>query len=350
MTVSSQRLLRDTIKNRSFAPAYYIHGEDDYQKDDAVRQLVSAAVDPAARDFNLDVRRGADTDGESLSTLLATPPMMAERRTVVIREAESLKKDAKKALDRFLASPAPDVLLIMVASADAKPEKSMPARVTQLPFAPLTGDRLPKWVSHVATTEYGVTITPAAIELLLSSVGSDLRQLATELHKLAGLTRGSEIDEVAVGEVVGVTRGETITDLLDAVGNRKLTTALELVPVVLSQPKMSGVYVVMGLSSQMLAVAWGVARIMEGLAPHRLESEYFTLLKASAPFTARSWGSAASAWAKMAPAWTREGADRAINATLEADISLKESKISSEEQILSSLVLEICAAESAMTA
>ena len=66
MSPSSLKTLRDAIKRRSFDGAYYIIGEDEYQKDEAVRQLVEAAIEPAARDFNLDVRRGSELDAEAL--------------------------------------------------------------------------------------------------------------------------------------------------------------------------------------------------------------------------------------------------------------------------------------------
>jgi len=79
MSASSLKTLRDALKRRSFDGAYYISGDDDYQKDDAVRQLIEAALDPGSRDFNLDIRRASDLDAETLSVLLSTPPMMAER-------------------------------------------------------------------------------------------------------------------------------------------------------------------------------------------------------------------------------------------------------------------------------
>src|SRR6266550_7225973 len=113
MSVSALKTLRDAIKRRSFDGAYYITGEDDYQKEDAVRQLIEAAVDPGSRDFNLDVRRAADVDAETLSVLLSTPPMLAERRVLVVRQAGSLKKEARKVLDEYLKNPAPDLLLVL---------------------------------------------------------------------------------------------------------------------------------------------------------------------------------------------------------------------------------------------
>ena len=54
--------LREALQDKKFAPAYYFFGEDEYQKDEALRRLLTVAVDPATRDFNLDQRRGSELD------------------------------------------------------------------------------------------------------------------------------------------------------------------------------------------------------------------------------------------------------------------------------------------------
>jgi DNA polymerase III subunit delta len=345
MSVSSLKTLREILKRRSFDGAYYITGDDDYQKDDAVRQLVDAALEPQSRDFNLDIRQGADLDGETLGSLLGTPPMMAERRVVVIRDAGALKKDARNALDQYLSAPSPDLLLILTAASGSKDDGALSGVVTLLEFDPLTGDRIPRWIAHHATNDLGVRITEAAVELLQAAVGSDLHQLATELDKLASFTEGNEITEDAVSAIVGVRRGETQADLLDAIADRNVSRALELIPHILSQPKTTAVSVVMALSTQMIAIAWGRSRLDEGASRGQLAREYFDLLKETGAFTGRSWGSATAVWARAAERWSREAIDYALDAMLEADVALKESKVSSEEQILATVVLSLCAAE-----
>jgi len=347
MSASSLKTVREAIKRRSFDGAYCITGEDDYQKDDAVRQLVEAALEPALRDFNLDTRRAADLDAETLGVLLSTPPMMSDRRVIVLREVNALKKDARKALDQYLKSPVTDLLLIMTAAVGTKADAGVSASATALEFNLLTGDRVPKWISHHATSVLGIRITEPAIELLQAAVGSDLHQLAGELDKLASYVqgRGDEIGEDAVAAIVGVRRGETQADLLDAVADRNVARSLELVPHVLAQSKTTAVSVVMALSTQMLAISWGRARLDEGLSRARLAQEYFDLLKETGAFTGRSWGSATAVWARAAERWSREALDRALDSLLEADVALKESRVSSEEQLLATVVLSLCAAE-----
>src|SRR5687767_15720851 len=107
------KALRPALQDKQFSPAYYLHGEDDFLKEEALRHLIDAAVDPTTRDFNLDQRKGAELDAASLSTLLATPPMMADRRMVVIRDASTLRKESLATVRQYLASPAPDLVLVM---------------------------------------------------------------------------------------------------------------------------------------------------------------------------------------------------------------------------------------------
>jgi DNA polymerase-3 subunit delta len=347
MAVSSLRTLRDAIKRQSFDGAYLISGEDEYQKDDAVRQLVDAALEPSLRDFNLDTRRAADLDPEDLEVLLSTPPMMSVRRVVVVRDVGGLKKDARKVLDRYIGQPASDLLLILTSAAGSKADSVLVNSATQLEFAPLTGDRIPKWIAHHATADLGVGITESAIELLQAAVGSDLHQLAGEIDKLASYIegRGGEITEEAVAAVVGVRRGETQADFLDAVADRNVARALELLPHILAQPKTTGVSIVMALTTQTLAISWGRAKLDEGVSRSRLNQEFFDLLKETGAYTGRPWGSATAVWSRAAERWTREGLDRSLDVLLEADIALKESRVSSDEQLLATVVLSLCAAD-----
>lgn len=335
------KALRPALQDKQFEPAYYLYGEDEYLKEDAVRHLVDAAIDPATRDFNLDQRRGNELDAESLGSLTATPPMMAERRVVVVRDVGSLKKDARAALDAYLEKPAPDVVVILTSPADAKADKSLQSSTVAVEVAPLTGAQVPKWIASRVEKTLHTSITPGAVELLIDSVGSDLGQLATELDKLVSYCNGKPIDEDAVSAIVGVNREETPGMLLDAVAERDATKALALLPGILRQPKTSGVQLVMGLTTQMLALAIGRAR---NVPAARAASEYFNILRAgSSNYTMRAWGEATSAWARAHGKWSAADLDRALTVLLSTDVALKQSRVSSEDQILATAILQICA-------
>jgi len=336
MAAAAERAFRKSLQTRSFDRAYYLHGDEEFLKEDALRQLLAGAVEPATREFNLDVRDGASLDGETLGSLLGTPPMMAERRVVVVKNAPLLKKDARTALDRHLEAPAPDVMLVLVASAgeQSAADKALAKRMTEVEFEPLTGDRVTKWIAHHASV-IGVRITPEAAELLQQTAGNDLPALAAELDKLASFAAGGEITEHAVAEVVGVRRGESLGDFLDRITARDAAGALKILPHVLTQPKVNGVTIVMALTTQMLAMAWGAA--MKGRV------NYYDFLKLGSAYTGRSWGDAAAAWQRTAGSWSAAELDAALEALLAADSALKETRGSTDEQLLTTLVLSLCA-------
>jgi DNA polymerase-3 subunit delta len=337
------KTLRDTLKRSSFDGAYYICGEDDFQKEDAMKQLIRAALDPAMRDFNLDVRRAQDVDPKALDAVVSSVPMMAERRVVVIRDAGALRKDVRKAVERYLLTPSSDVLLLLMESAGGKTDRDLARMATLLEFDLLTGDRVPRWIAHHVTTELKTEISADAVQLLQSAVGNDLHQLVAELDKLVSYTGGRKITEEAVTAVVGIRRGETMPDLLDAIARRDVKQSLMLVNHVLAQPKTTAVSIVMALAAQTVALAWGRAKLDEGLPLGRLQGAYFDLLKqSSSVYTGRPWGTAATVWASTANSWEQQSLQRALAALLAADVTLKETRYSSEEQVLTTLVLATC--------
>ncbi len=342
MPPATPRAFRKAVDAGTAAPVYLLHGDDEFLKDAAVRHAIEALVDPATRDFNLEVRRGADLDAETIHSLLNTPPMMADRRVVVVRDVGAMKKDARGALDRYLERPAPDVVLLLTALAGTKLDDALTSIRAQVDCRTLTGEHINKWIEQHAAT-LGGSIDAAAVDLLLTAVGPDLAQLDSELEKLLSYAAGGMITAEAVSAIVGITPGETIADFLDAVLERNARRALELLPLVLSQPKHSGVTLVMALSAQTLAMAWARAARDEGMSASQLEREFYNLLKEGGAFPGRAWGEATKAWARALPRWSAAALDIALDALLAADIALKDTTVSDDEQILASTVLRLCA-------
>ena len=342
MPAATARMLKNAINAGSFDPVYVLHGDEEFLKEDLLRQLLARAVDPAMREFNIDARRGAELDAAGLRSVLEQLPMMADRRVAVIHDAPALKKAPMGVLDKYLDAPSRDTVLVLVVPAGETPEKSWLARSTSVEFKPLGDDQVLKWISHHLQTTLHGSIEASAASLLAAHVGNDLAQLAGELDKLLSYTNGAPIDEAAVQAVVGIRHGETLADLLDCVAMRDAAGALAMLPRVLAQPKNSGVSVVIALTSQAFALAWGSAARAGGMNPGMLSREYFTVLKEGGAFTGRPWGEAIQHWMKALPHWDAPRCDRALDLLLMTDQALKDTKSSSEEQVVETLVLALC--------
>src|SRR5213593_762122 len=115
------------LKKGAADPVYYLHGDEDVLKDEAIRALLEHALESSTRDFNLDLRDASGLDAEALHALVNTPPMLAARRVVVLRGVEQVRKKSKvrEALLHYLTAPNPTTLLVLVQAAGEKPDADL---------------------------------------------------------------------------------------------------------------------------------------------------------------------------------------------------------------------------------
>lgn len=350
MSALALRDLRKSILARSFEPVYLLHGDDDYRKEAAARELLQGAIDPSTRDFNFDMLRGADVSPEQLGSAVNTPPMMADRRVVVLRDPHALKKDARAVLEKYLSRPSREVLLVMVAVAGApgtsKGEKDLDSTLRACAACvgfPVLGEReAAEWLVLHAGEAHGVSTDEGAAALLIEAVGTESAALASEVDKLASYTQGGAITEAAVRDVVGVRQGETLSDFLDRVAERDAAGALALIEHILTLPRTSLVPIINALGVQTMAIGWGRQARDRGLPAQRMESEFFGLLKETGAYPMRPWSEAAKCWARNVSRWDAASVEQAMRALLAADRAAKDTRLSSEEQMLATLVCALC--------
>jgi DNA polymerase-3 subunit delta len=338
------KLLSSAIKQRVFAPAYLLHGADDLRKQEALDALLTAALDPGTRDFNLEQRRGAEMDAETLASVLNTPPLMSTRRAVVVRDVNALRKDARAALDRYLARSSPDTLLVMTLPVEVEPDASMSEAVVRVELGAMDDHEIPRWITQRVERQGG-TITSGALDLLHEGLGTDLGRMRVEIEKLIAYSGARPIDEAAVTAVVGVRSDVTMLDFLRAVWRRDATRAAAMAPGLLEQPRSTAVFVVMALSSSALALSFARGYLDRGRSRGALRNELFQLLRGGGSVYGLPWGALIDLWMETVDLWTAVELDDTIRRLLAADRALKESRVSTEDQVLASLAFGMCARE-----
>ena len=325
------------------APAYYFHGPEDLLKDEALRALLDRVLEPSLRDFNLDQRGAGQLDGDTLFALCTTLPMMAERRVVVLREVEALKRKPKVrgALLDYLARPAPDTVLVLIQGAnEANEDKEIAKAAVTVACEPLPEERVLKWVDR-RTKGLGLTLPEDAARHLVRAAGGELASLAAELDKLAALPAGETFTVERVGELVGVRHGETIFDWRDAVMEDRVGPAVHLIGPLLDQPGNYGVKLAGVLGTTLIGV--GVARALtdRGLRGRALDEALFQAIRRCRVFGLLSWSEEKSRWIRWTPRWPAPRVTGALRAVLTADCALKGTTISDERGILTDLVLRM---------
>jgi DNA polymerase-3 subunit delta len=328
------------------APVYYLHGPEEILKDEAVRAILDRALDPAFRDFNLDQRSAAQLDPDDLFALCTTLPMMGERRVVVLRDIESIKRKPKlrAALLRYLGQPAPETVLVLVQGASEEAEdKELAREAVTVRLDPLPAERVRKWLVRRAGV-LGLSLEEDAAAHLLAAVGGELAPLAAELEKLAALPPGDPLTAQQVGELVGVRHGETVFDWRDAVLEGRTGPAVSLLAPLLDQPGASGVKLVTLLGTTLVGLGVARSHYDRQLRGRALDDAVFEAIRRARVYGLLPWGEEKGRWLRWAPDWPAARVQDAIAATLDADRALKGTTISDECGILTNLVLRLAVA------
>jgi DNA polymerase III delta subunit len=244
-------------------------------------------------------------------------------------------------LVRYLAQPSPTTVLILVHGGDEAPDARATTGTLHVEAAPLTAEQAQRWLGRRAG-KLGLTLAPDAAAHLLAAVGSDLGTLAQELEKLAAAAAdGGPITVADVAALVGVRRGETVPDWVQAVLRRDTGRSVELLDVVLRQAGVTGVQLVMTLGTALVGVRLARALLDAGTPAPRLRGALFERLRATRPPAVGRWGDVAASWSEAAQVWRGEELDGAIAAAAQADRRLKSTTISDERGVVLSMLFEL---------
>ncbi len=221
----------DAVKKGEISSLYYFYGEEDFQRDQLLNALVETLIEPAARPFNLDIYRAEDIDIPQLIAQALTFPMMAQRRLIILKNADRLPDSATPELFPLIESP-PETTTIIITAAKPDGRKKLfvelRKRATAIEFRPPYDNEIPAWIqTHVKTL--GGQIAPDAAHLLHMSIGSNLRELNGEIEKLFIANPSDPISREHVAQVIDNTRGVTVFELADALGHRQLNKAQILI-------------------------------------------------------------------------------------------------------------------------
>jgi DNA polymerase-3 subunit delta len=271
----SAEALQRTLRDRVPGGVFFLHGDEEFAREEAVASVVGAYLDPSTRDFNFDQLRGAEVTADELASLVATPPMMAEHRLVVVRDAQGLSPKAREVVEAAAAAPPAGLILVVSAAIPAASKArfydDLKKRAVSAEFAPLATDDAPGWLMESAREVHGVELDPDAARSLVAAIGADQGTLRSELAKLvayAGERKRLTLDDVrAVG---GSIPRQDRWAWFDLVAERKFREALATLPTLLEAGE-NAVGLVIGMGGQLLKVgiacAGGQAALERELKP-----------------------------------------------------------------------------------
>ncbi len=204
-------------------PVYLITGGDRPKIQRALRRLRDRIGEDA-----VELLSANDAGGEDAVAACNSMGLLGGgRRLVIVEDVERWKAADVKTVAAYLASPAPDTVLALVAG-ELKKDSALGkacAKAGDVLVYDVPRRRLPEWVTK-QFGDRGVEVEAEAARLLVEIVGEDPEELATEVDKIATWAAGEpvgirEVERLAAGcaEVPGY-------ELTDAWGRRDLPAAL----------------------------------------------------------------------------------------------------------------------------
>ena len=232
-------ILRD-LKAKKVAPVYYLMGDEDYFIDKLSDAIVEAVLTEDEKDFNLDILYGAEAEMDKVIELAHAYPMMAEKRVVLVREAQAMR--SIEGLETYLAHLTPTTVLIFCHKHGKLDTRKAAAKAIQQVGVIYESKRL--YDNQVASFisqylhKHNVDIEPQAIQMLASHVGSDLSRLTTEMDKLLlALNGGRVVGASLVEEQTGVSKDFNDFELQSALAQRNIFRANQIVKYYQGNPR-----------------------------------------------------------------------------------------------------------------
>lgn len=238
---SQCRQIINDVKNGNFVPVYLLMGTEPYYPDLVCDEIIKYALTDSERDFNQTVFYGLDTDAGTVASECRSYPMMAERRLVVVKEAQSMK--TLEDLATYASDPMESTVLVILmhgASADKRRAlyKNVQKKGVVLVSDALRDYEMPQWITSFYKSR-GLDIEPAAAALLAEYAGTDMSRILLETEKMQkNLPEGTvRVNAADIEKNVGISRQFSIFELTKALSYMKAEKALKIAAYIGNGPK-----------------------------------------------------------------------------------------------------------------
>lgn len=210
------------LKAKKLSPLYLLHGDEIYYLDKIADFIENNVLNEAEKAFNLTVFYGKDIDHKTLIEEARQFPLMAEKRLIIVKEAQEMK--SLKELTDYAKKPVPHAIVVLVHK-----YKSLDKRLTVtkalsehvvFESKKLYDNQLPAWIGQYSKQKQ-LVISDHLCGLLAEYLGNDLTKVANEIDKLAlSNGPGAKITPEIVQDQIGISKEFNVFELQKAIAEK----------------------------------------------------------------------------------------------------------------------------------
>lgn len=244
--VTYESVMRD-LKARQFRPVYYLMGEEAYYIDKISNWLAENVLQPEERDFNQTVLFGSDVNASQIVDAAKRYPMMSEYQVIIVKEAQNVKN--VEPLEKYLKAPMATTILVMChknGTIDGRKReyvKAIQQAGVLFESKKLRERDLPAFIERYLKAREA-SIDPKSTQIIADSIGADLSRLTSELDKvlLSLPANDRRVTPQVVEDQIGVSKDFNSFELRDAIVNRNILKANQIIKYFDENPKAGSIY------------------------------------------------------------------------------------------------------------
>lgn len=230
-------LILKNIKNKEILPLYFLHGEEAYYIDVAVRAFENDVLSEDEKAFNQTVVYGKDTTYAEILSLARQFPMMGDKMLIIVKEAQDLRlaESETEALINYVENPVESTILVFAhknKKLDGKKRKlnELLKKKKYIYLSDKMRDYdVPKFIQNEIKS-LGLPSAPNISFLLAEYLGNDLSRISNELQKLKIVLKSGEIlDEKLVEKHIGISKEFNVFELQKALGQKNAAKVMRIV-------------------------------------------------------------------------------------------------------------------------
>lgn len=285
-------------------------------------------------DFNYEDLDASGASADSLRVAVETFPILAERRLVFCRSAQSFREKDWENLMPVIENPiSSTVLVFFFDKADRRKKhfKTLMKTGRELAAESLREWEVDPWVDFMAEG-VGLKFNSSTKQLLRQLVGSDLLEIKNEMQKLKSyMGKKTLVEEADILSVISRARMDNVFSFTDAMGRKDLVCSLDsLARLLENHQNVMGILVLVARHIRILS------RILDGQKKGMGKGQLIASAGVS-PYFLNSYLSQAGVWTELQITQTME-------AIYETEKMLKSSPLSAHIW-LENFVLQVCHSE-----
>lgn len=229
------------IKKGQYEPVYFLCGEEAYFIDKISDYIEEHAITEAEKAFNQVVLYGKEIDHKTIEDNARQYPMMANKRVVIVKEAQNLR--GIENLLPYFQNPSPQTILVInykYKKADKRTAfgKAVAKNSCYLETKKLYDNQVGSWINNYLRST-GVQIDAGADELLAEYLGTDLSKITNELDKmLLNIGEGKRITKDIIQDNIGISKDYNVFELQKTLGFKDKVKTYRIIHYMGENPKM----------------------------------------------------------------------------------------------------------------